>query len=439
MLPTPPPRTVPQSTWSMYQYAADREAVFTANGWSFSWRAPIGGKVNGGLSLVGSTIYVESFDRNLNAVDARTGALLWKHPLSNIAMNAPLVTNGLVIVGTGDNQNTASTGSWTFERPQGDEIDAFDAKSGALVWRFPTPGEDMPTGVLVNLQGRTTVIFSNGDDHVYALDAQTGALRWRSASVGINAMSDLAYDGHAVYGIAEYTWERLFLDQTRPPSPQGVRGWTWSIDPSSGWYNWQAPYGVADGGVCIAGGLVVLQDVRLVSPTGAAAVATMKQIGWESLLDRAQWSTHLDALDARSGKLLWSYVDAPNLRSYVTSGTFSTTGTIVGDVLFDPLQISRHIAAFDLHRGTLLWKTATAAPVKMAVLYAGGRLYAGDTDGNFYVLDGASGAVLERIRFPGRFTPSPPIIAGDTLYVVNGETLYALRLSDLNRGIISPG
>lgn len=432
-----PLRHIPDHVWPMYQYSADREAVFAADAWSVSWRASLGSRSNGGLSIVGNAIYAESFDQGLYAFDARTGRLRWRAQLSNVAMSAPIVANGLVIVGTGDNQ--MGTSGWTMQRPQGDEVDAFDAASGQEIWRFPTAGEDMPTGVYIVARGVPEYIFSNGDNHVYALNATNGRLLWRAQAMGINAMSDLATDGRRVFGIAEYSWQRLFDDEAiAGDSPAKARAWTWSIDPSTGWFDWRSPFGVADGGVTLSSKSVLLQSVRLVSPRGTAAVARSREIGWQKLLDEAQWSTELYALDTASGQPLWRYEDSPGIRSYKTSGTFSTTGTIVGNTLYDPLQISRHVAAFDAYNGHLYWMTATKAPVKMAVLYKAGRLYAGDTDGNFYVFNAQTGAIEQTIQFPSPFTPSPPVIVGDTLYVVNGSTLFAVRLSDLDRGVLSP-
>lgn len=435
LLPVAADRSVPQTTWPMYQYAANRNAVFQADGWDVSWKASIGAKSNGGLALVGHTIYVESFDRSVYAFDAATGRQIWRAPLSDIAMGSPIVANGLVIVGTGS--NAMSHDHWAMQRPQGDDIDAFDAATGRLIWQYRTVGENMPTGVYIEAAGKPEYVFSNGDEHAYALEATTGRLLWKTQLLGINAMSDLATDGRAVYGISEYTWARLFEDELRPSGlPSNARGWTWSLDPASGWVNWLAAYGVADGGVTVADGTVILQDVLLVSPKGAQAVERYHAIG-DALLNEAHWSTRLVAVSSRTGKVKWQYIDSPNLRSFKTSGTFSTTGTAVNGTLYDPLQISRSIAAFDVASGHLLWKTATLAPVKMAIIYKDHLLYAGDTDGNFYVLDATTGTIRQTVHFPAPFSPSPPIIAGDTLYVVNGSTLYAVRLADLRRGVIS--
>lgn len=420
----------------MYQYAANRNAVFHADGWDVSWKASIGAKSNGGLALVGHRIYAESFDRGLYAFDATTGKQIWRAGLSDIAMGSPVVVNGLVIVGTGS--NAMASDHWAMQRPEGDDIDAFDAATGRLVWQYHTAGENMPTGVYVKAHGRPEYVFSNGDEHAYALDIRSGTLIWRAPMLGINAMSDLATDGTSIFGIDEYSWTRLFNDEVTPGnSPSKVRGWTWSADARTGWVNWRAPYGVADGGVTLVGDTVILQNVQLVSPKGEDAVKRLQTIGCVTLLDQALWSTQLVALNAHTGKLIWQYLDSPNRRSFKTSGTFSTTGTVVNGTLYDPLQISRSIAAFDVTHGHLLWKTATLAPVKMGILYKDGLLYAGDTDGNFYVMDATTGAIRQTLHFPEPFSPSPPIIAGDTLYTVNGSTLYALRLMDLRRGVIS--
>ena len=53
--------------------------------------ALVGDKINGSFSVVGKTLYVESFDKHLYAIDYTTGKIRWSAPLSDIAMNSPIV------------------------------------------------------------------------------------------------------------------------------------------------------------------------------------------------------------------------------------------------------------------------------------------------------------------------------------------------------------
>src|ERR1700726_3592385 len=92
-------QTLPTSVWPMYQYTADHEAMFRSPVWDAHWAHRLGGRGNGGVSIVGTTLYVESFDKRLTALDAQTGRKLWEAELPNIAMNTPVIADGSIFVG----------------------------------------------------------------------------------------------------------------------------------------------------------------------------------------------------------------------------------------------------------------------------------------------------------------------------------------------------
>ena len=92
--------------------------------------------VNRGVALYEGRVYLGTLDGRLQALDAKTGALLWSvvtvdqsQPYS-ITM-APRVVKGLVIIGNGG----AELGVRGY-------VSAYDAKSGEMRWRFYTvPGD----------------------------------------------------------------------------------------------------------------------------------------------------------------------------------------------------------------------------------------------------------------------------------------------------------
>ncbi len=68
--------------------------------WSFDTKA----KINGGLAIVGNTLFLDTFGKEVIALDARTGKLIWRTGgLRNIIMSTPVVAEGLVFVGSGAN------------------------------------------------------------------------------------------------------------------------------------------------------------------------------------------------------------------------------------------------------------------------------------------------------------------------------------------------
>jgi alcohol dehydrogenase (cytochrome c) len=164
---------------------------------------------NRGMAVWHDRVYMETDDAHLLAMDARSGGLIWDVAFGNIrenpangATSAPLVVNGKVIV--------APSGGDAGVRGH---IDAFDAFTGKLVWRFwtiPGPGEpgylswpkggyqhgggtawmpgtyDSEANTLYWVTGNPGPDFEGlarpGDDLytdcVLALDPDTGKLKW---------------------------------------------------------------------------------------------------------------------------------------------------------------------------------------------------------------------------------------------------------------------
>jgi quinohemoprotein ethanol dehydrogenase len=92
--------------------------------------------VNRGVAYYGGRIYAASLDGRLTALDAKTGAVAWQVPTVDTSKpytvtGAPRVVEGKVIIGNGG----AEFGVRGY-------VSAYDAQSGALVWRtYTVPGD----------------------------------------------------------------------------------------------------------------------------------------------------------------------------------------------------------------------------------------------------------------------------------------------------------
>jgi len=124
-------------------YALDAETGRVV--WVYSYRNPertynCCGRVNRGLAILGKTLYMNTLDMHLVAVDAKSGRELWKTGIHDYAADdgyaatgAPLIVKDKVIVGMAGG-----------EHPVSGFLDAYDARTGKLAWRFhtiPQPGE----------------------------------------------------------------------------------------------------------------------------------------------------------------------------------------------------------------------------------------------------------------------------------------------------------
>ena len=95
------------------------------------------GRVNRGFAVLGERLFINTLDAHLLALDMKTGAVVWDSVMADYtqgysATSAPLIVKDKVIVGIAG----AEYGIRGF-------IDAYDAVTGKLAWRFwvvPEPG-----------------------------------------------------------------------------------------------------------------------------------------------------------------------------------------------------------------------------------------------------------------------------------------------------------
>lgn len=55
-----------------------------------------------GRACANGVVYVGSFDNNVYALDAATGALKWSYTTGNFIDSSPAVADGVVYIGSGD-------------------------------------------------------------------------------------------------------------------------------------------------------------------------------------------------------------------------------------------------------------------------------------------------------------------------------------------------
>lgn len=401
-----PPAALPlDGQWLMYQREPSHNAVIGGSlraGWLFD----AGAKINGGLAVVGDTVFLDTFGKELIALDLGEGTVRWRSRSDNILMSTPIVSAGRVFVGTGDNgqldpgPSGDSTygpprvgGSPIWGRPEGDSILAYDARTGAKLWQFQTVGEDMPSPALV----ARTLVFANGDLHIYGIDV-SGRQNWTRAADGLATMASATAVGNVVY---------LSICNDRP-----YRCQTLAVDAATGHVIWRAWAGNSDASPTYGDKKIF---VTRVDPIPARNL----------FLARAT----VEALDYRTGHEIWRYaVQRPGQLTQVGSSERAIAGTYFGSIYYQAIPTSDRIIALDSKTGKVLWKFTTIAPAKMSPVVARGRLYIGDTAGVLYVLDARVGTLLERHLFREPFTTSPPVIIGRTMLVTNTSRVYAFPL-----------
>jgi alcohol dehydrogenase (cytochrome c) len=403
-------------------------------------------RVNRGVAILDGTVYVGTLDGYLVALDAKAGIQRWAvhvgdNPTGHSITAAPLIVDDKVIVGISGGE----AGIRGF-------LDAYDAKTGKQVWRFwtvPSPGEPgsetWPGDSWVHGGGATWLTGSydpalkllywgtgnpgpdwNGDsrkgDNLYtsslvAIDVETGKARWhfqftphdvhdwdanqipvlvdtpiggQPRSVVVTANRNGFYyaldrkTGEFLVGTqyAKQTWAKGLDERGRPieipgmePSEKGTL-----VYPSlQGSTNWSSPsYSPATDMLYVPVremGSIYFKTAVEYKP------GTYYTGGSEKRLDEESWGA-VRALDAKTGKLAWDF----RLPSPPWAGVMST---------------------------------------------AGGLVFGGSNEGNFFALDAKSGKPLWQFQTGGQIRSGPmSFLVGEKQHVAvaGGHAIFVFAL-----------
>ena len=411
------PAAMGGAKWLSYQYGAANNAVVPGPRTGVSWHTTLGGKVNGGLSYGDGRIYVDSFDRHLYALNAKTGRVEWSAPLGGVAMNTPVLADGVVVVGTGTNRVMIDTPNQVlWGRPGGDNVLAFNAMTGAPLWRYHTVGEDMPSAaIVIRAHKHPEVVFSNGDGFVRSLDLITGKRIWKSYLNGVATMSSLESYKGKLFGIENFSIGFIFANINNPLRLRYATK-AWEMQSRNGQLVWTIPYGNSDCSPTVANGTMFFQSSKLVYPISSGNTLSYSIVY---------------AVDIATGRVLWRARSGSGERDDKGSNENAIAGMYHNHTYFTGLPFEKTVAAFNASTGKLRWKISTQGAVKMSPLAIRKRLLFGDTDGYFYVVSARDGRLIKKLKFPKFFTTSPPIAIGMTIYIANDKQIYAIPLRNL--------
>jgi eukaryotic-like serine/threonine-protein kinase len=156
--------------------------------------------IQGAPAVANGEVYFGSDDGYLYALDASTGALLWKFlGTQYFAYAAPAVVNGIV-----------------YALSLAGDLYAVNANTGVFIWKYATGGGGLGLGSPAVANG--VVYVAGGGGNLYALDAGTGALLWQYTTNGIIYSSPAVANGvvyfgnssHNVYALNASTGESLW-------------------------------------------------------------------------------------------------------------------------------------------------------------------------------------------------------------------------------------
>lgn len=306
------------------------------------WRADLtaefdrgGAQSGGGLALGGGKVFATTGYGEVVALEAGSGAVAWRQRLGAPAAGAPAVAGGQVFALSAD-----GTG-W-----------ALDAASGRVNWTLP--GAENPlateTGAAPAVNGGT-VIFPFAAGVLIAVDAAEGQPLWQAAITG-NRLGRAYANSGDITGDPVVLGGRVFVGTEA--------GRTGAFGADTGERQWTAEEGAMNPPLVAGGSVFAVND-----------------------------QGRLVRLDAGSGERIWA-VDLPG---------------------FTDAKAKRYSQIYT-HFGPVL---------------AGGRLVVVSSDGLLRQFDPASGALVGQVALPGG-AASGPALAGGMLYVVTGKgQLLAFR------------
>ncbi len=417
------------------------------------------GWANRGLAMGEGLLFFGQLDASVVALDMKTGKVVWTTPIEQYQngysiTSAPLYYDGIVYSGI-------SGGEYGVRG----RLTALDAKTGAILWRsytLPEPGEfgsdTWPSGTDHAMRGGAPiwntpaldpelglVYFSTGNcapnhdgsmregDNLFcasmmALKAKTGEYVWHFQQVhhdiwNYDAASpvvlfDTVINGEPRKGIAE----------------AGRTGWVYILDRTNG----QPLIGIEE--------RPVPQEPRQKTaktqpyPIGDATVPQcadkLPDYDKAGCIFEPFWESPVLIQPSGDGGANWSPVPySPDTGYFYVSGTVRTSAywrkakefvrgkSYGGGAQAPPVgsSMSGTFTAIDSKTNKIVWQHKT--PYRLgggATVTAGGLIFRGEPDGNFLALDARTGAELWRFQ-TGFGADAPPVV-----YEVDGEQYVAI-------------
>ncbi|MHB1566058.1 MAG: outer membrane protein assembly factor BamB family protein [Acidiferrobacter sp.] len=359
-----------------------------------------------GVSVVDGVVYVPDDNGFVYAVNAETGHLKWQFNARNQIMTTPIVvgrgTGRLVFVGGGN-----STFSYTQAIKFGHKgapvirgtdiagIYALHATTGKLAWVYHTKGEDMPTPAYV----KGTLVFGNGDGHIYGLNAKTGHFLWK---VGIKSFVSMSS--------ATRYHNLVIMAGTHPNAIYAVNAHTgklaWRTAPSQVFSS-----SMGDCAPAQSGGTVITQYEQRASGKHQARSVEM-------------------ALNAKTGHILWQTVLG---QGPVPPRNKDGVPMIANGVVYTGSPVTATAYALSLKTGHVLWHTPLKVKMKAAPSVSGKYVFYPVGNGTIFVLNRQTGKEIN--AFPtrhGGFGPQNAVIVDKTLMIgSNFGWMYAWPIAAL--------
>lgn len=308
------------------------------------------------------------------AVNAENGKVVWNESFPNMVMTQPLVVNGIIVVGVGNNMFV----NQSFRGTGVNEIVALN-EQGHVIWVHKTRGESMPTPVF--FEG--DIVEATGGGYVCSLDLSTGHLVWASKIPSYVSMSSPLLVG-----------EQLLFGGANPYV-------FYDINVTNGKVIWEtqinATGGLDDSSPSFCNGIVITGFTDLVSNN----TLDYKEVG----------------INITNGQLVWCLNEG---EGPTPSDLESPPATLYDGYAFVTSPGVPYLYAVNYSNGNVIWKVKTGEDIDNPAV-SGNLLFVLNHTGFLYVIN-LQGKVINVVKtgvVPG---PGEPLLTENTIVIfgVNG-------------------
>ena len=332
----------------------------------------------------GVVCFIDS-ECQVHAIDARSGAELWKFKAASAVDYVPTLSSGTAFI---------ASGALVF---------AIDTRTGRERWKFETQSEfhSQPT-----VSGQL-VMFSDDGGDLHALDKTTGRERWsrRKLNKEDEVASEYIADGVAICEVGDFI---VCLD-----AETGGERWRYNVGDSS------VEIAIGGGVVCVASedGYVYGLDARDARP--AWQIETKNEPSDISVVDGAAYfkaGDRLYAVNVKTGSLKWQIHDEHWDDAYVLQAV--TNGIAYA-------EDTGNVYAIDVSTGKKKWEfdgySFIGASTGVCLLDRGAYIVAVDR----------AGQQRWKFRMPAEYGAlSGAVTASGVVYIVSGkESLFGIELA----------
>ncbi|QIJ32900.1 PQQ-binding-like beta-propeller repeat protein [Acidianus sulfidivorans JP7] len=311
------------------------------------------------------------------AINDSSGKIVWEEEFQNQIMTQPIIVNGILIIGLGNNmfQNSSIRGTGY------NAIIALNVTNGKVLWIYQTLGEDMPTPAYY----KGMIIEANGNGDAFALNITNGKLIWNTYIQSYVSMSSMLLVGDVVYFGSAYPY--VF----------------WAINANNGHVLWEDNFTSMFLGECLGG----LDDSSPSYSNGIVVTSFTERFFSNNTIDE-----FLVAMNSTDGHILWMINEGyspmpPNLES--------PPSVIYKGIVFHDSPVGI-LYAVNLTTGAILWKFYTGFTTSNVDI-ARGKILIQNRTGTLFVLS-LNGTLIKEIETPVSPGPGNIIVTYNSIILV---------------------